>query len=154
MNNRWQPTATIRLKEKDICTGSKGDCHLYIDQINLNRSKITNAELKMLTTFQNLKDLSLEQTQISDEGLHYLSKLSKLEWLNLFKSQVSDGGMAQLIKLESLQYLPIGKTKVTDTGLIHIKKIKSLNNPNIEGVIIGKSIYDGDIKINELAKQI
>ena len=35
-----------------------------------------------------------------------------------------------------------------------IKKIKSLNNPNIEGVIIGKSIYDGDIKINELAKQI
>ena len=35
-----------------------------------------------------------------------------------------------------------------------IKKIKSLNNSNIEGVIVGKSIYDGDIKINELAKQL
>jgi len=35
-----------------------------------------------------------------------------------------------------------------------IKKIKSLNNANIEGVIVGKSIYDGDIKINELAKQM
>jgi phosphoribosylformimino-5-aminoimidazole carboxamide ribotide isomerase len=35
-----------------------------------------------------------------------------------------------------------------------IKKIKSLNNANIEGVIVGKSIYDGDIKINELAKQL
>ena len=35
-----------------------------------------------------------------------------------------------------------------------IKKIKSLNNSNIEGVIVGKSIYDGDIKISELAKQI
>jgi len=35
-----------------------------------------------------------------------------------------------------------------------IKKIKSLKNQNIEGVIVGKSIYDGDIKINELAKQI
>ena len=35
-----------------------------------------------------------------------------------------------------------------------IKKIKSLNNSNIEGVVVGKSIYDGDIKINELAKQI
>ena len=35
-----------------------------------------------------------------------------------------------------------------------ITKIKSLNNSNIEGVIVGKSIYDGDIKINELAKQI
>ena len=35
-----------------------------------------------------------------------------------------------------------------------VKKIKSLNHPNIEGVIVGKSIYDGDIKINELAKEI
>ena len=35
-----------------------------------------------------------------------------------------------------------------------IKKIKSIKNSNIEGVIVGKSIYDGDIKINELAKQI
>ena len=35
-----------------------------------------------------------------------------------------------------------------------IKKIKSLNDSNIEGVIVGKSIYDGDIKINELVKQI
>ena len=35
-----------------------------------------------------------------------------------------------------------------------IKKIKSLNNSNIEGIIVGKSIYDGNIKINELAKEI
>jgi len=35
-----------------------------------------------------------------------------------------------------------------------IKRIKSLNNPNIEGIIVGKSIYDGDIKIKELAKEI
>ena len=35
-----------------------------------------------------------------------------------------------------------------------IKKIKLLNKSNIEGVIVGKSIYDGDIKINELSKQL
>jgi len=35
-----------------------------------------------------------------------------------------------------------------------IKKIKSENNSNIEGVIIGKSIYDGDIKISDLAELI
>ena len=35
-----------------------------------------------------------------------------------------------------------------------VKKIKSLKSPNIQGIIIGKSIYDGDIKIKELAKQI
>ena len=40
------------------------------------------------------------------------------------------------------------------SSLEDIKKIKSLSNSNIEGVIIGKSIYDGDIKINDLAKLI
>jgi len=31
-----------------------------------------------------------------------------------------------------------------------IKKIKTLNQFNIEGVIVGKAIYDGDINLNEL----
>ena len=35
-----------------------------------------------------------------------------------------------------------------------IIKIKSLSNSNIEGVIIGKAIYDGDIKISDLAELI
>jgi len=40
------------------------------------------------------------------------------------------------------------------SSLEDIKKIKSLSNSNIEGVIVGKSIYDGDIKINDLAELI
>ena len=35
-----------------------------------------------------------------------------------------------------------------------IKKAKDLNNKKIEGIIIGKAIYDGDIKLDELAKEI
>ena len=35
-----------------------------------------------------------------------------------------------------------------------IKKAKGLNNKNIEGIIVGKAIYDGDIKLDELAKEI
>ena len=35
-----------------------------------------------------------------------------------------------------------------------IRKAKELNNKNIEGIIIGKAIYDGDIKLGELAKEI
>ena len=35
-----------------------------------------------------------------------------------------------------------------------IKKAKELNNKNIEGIVVGKAIYDGDIKLNELAKEI
>ena len=35
-----------------------------------------------------------------------------------------------------------------------IKKAKELNNKNIEGIIVGKAIYDGDIKLEELAIEI
>ena len=35
-----------------------------------------------------------------------------------------------------------------------IKKAKELNNKNIEGIIVGKAIYDGDIKLEELAREI
>ena len=35
-----------------------------------------------------------------------------------------------------------------------IKKAKELNTKNIEGIIVGKAIYDGDIKLEELAKEI
>ena len=34
-----------------------------------------------------------------------------------------------------------------------LKKAKGLNK-NIEGIIVGKAIYDGDIKLDELAKEI
>ena len=34
-----------------------------------------------------------------------------------------------------------------------IKKAKKLNN-NIEGIIVGKAIYDGDIKLEELVKEL
>ena len=35
-----------------------------------------------------------------------------------------------------------------------VKKAKNLNNKNIEGIIVGKAIYDGDIELDELVKEI
>jgi phosphoribosylformimino-5-aminoimidazole carboxamide ribotide isomerase len=35
-----------------------------------------------------------------------------------------------------------------------IKKAKELRNKNIEGIIVGKAIYDGDIELEELAKEL
>ncbi len=35
-----------------------------------------------------------------------------------------------------------------------IKKAKELNNKNIEGIIVGKAIYDGDINLDELAREL
>ena len=40
------------------------------------------------------------------------------------------------------------------SGIDDIKKAKELNNKNIEGIIVGKAIYDGDIKLEDLANEI
>ena len=57
-------------------------------------------------------------------------------------------------------------TKVADTSncpviisggvssIDDIKKAKELNYNNIEGIIVGKAIYDGDIKLDELVKEL
>jgi len=59
----------------------------------------------------------------------------------------------ETIKIAELSNCPVvisgGVSSIND-----IKKAKELNNVKIEGIIVGKAIYDGDIKLNELAKEI
>ena len=40
------------------------------------------------------------------------------------------------------------------SSMADIKKAKELKSKNIEGIIVGKAIYDGDINLEELAKEI
>ena len=58
---------------------------------------------------------------------------------------------------ESIKIAKISNCPVIISGgvssIFDVKKAKTLNK-NIEGIIIGKAIYDGDIKLNELAKEI
>ena len=55
---------------------------------------------------------------------------------------------------ETIRISEISSAPVVVSGGISsikdIKKIKTLNNFKIEGVIVGKAIYDGDINLNEL----
>ena len=59
----------------------------------------------------------------------------------------------ETIKIAELSNCPVvisgGVSSIND-----IKKAKDLNNKKIEGIIIGKAIYDGDIKLNDLVKEI
>ena len=57
------------------------------------------------------------------------------------------------IKIAEISNCPV----VTSGGVSSIndiKKAKELNNTKIEGIIVGKAIYDGDIKLDQLAKEI
>ena len=59
----------------------------------------------------------------------------------------------ETVKIAKLSNCPVvisgGVSSIND-----IKKAKELNNKKIEGIIVGKAIYDGDIKLDELAKEI
>ena len=59
---------------------------------------------------------------------------------------------------ETVQIADLSNCPVVISGGVSsindIKKAKELNNNKIEGIIVGKAIYDGDIKLDELAKEI
>ena len=59
----------------------------------------------------------------------------------------------ETVKIAEISNSPViisgGVSSIND-----IKKAKDLNNKKIEGIIVGKAIYDGDIKLDELAKEI
>jgi phosphoribosylformimino-5-aminoimidazole carboxamide ribotide isomerase len=89
-----------------------------------------------------------------------------------FLKEINDFGVSRLIYTdinkdgtktgpnfdETLQAAKISNCPVIISGgvssLNDIKKAKELKNKNIEGIIIGKAIYDGDIKLEDLAKEI
>ena len=61
--------------------------------------------------------------------------------------------LEETVKVADISNCPViisgGVSSIND-----IKKARELNNKNIEGIIVGKAIYDDDIKLNELAKEI
>ena len=80
--------------------------------------------------------------------------ISRIIYTDINKDGTKKGpSIKDTIELSTIVKIPFiisgGISSIAD-----IKEIKSLDNSNIEGVIVGKSIYDGDIKINELAKYI
>jgi phosphoribosylformimino-5-aminoimidazole carboxamide ribotide isomerase len=59
---------------------------------------------------------------------------------------------------ETLKVAEVSSCPVIISGgvssISDIKKAKELRNKNIEGIIVGKAIYDGDIKLEELVKEL
>jgi len=91
--------------------------------------------------------------------LDYLNEVNEFGASRLIYTDINRDGMKQspnfeeTIKVADTSTCPViisgGVSSIED-----IKKAKELNNKNIEGIIVGKAIYDGDINLDELAKEI
>ncbi len=97
-------------------------------------------------------------TEESDKlTTEYLKKVNNYAVSRIIYTDINRDGTKQSPNFEETQKVAnISNCPVVISGGVSsindIKKAKNLNN--IEGVIVGKAIYDGDIKLDELAKEI
>jgi phosphoribosylformimino-5-aminoimidazole carboxamide ribotide isomerase len=85
----------------------------------------------------------------------YLKKVNNYGFSRVIYTDIDrDGTKTEPNIEETLSIAKISSVPVIVSGGISsiedIKKIKILNQYNIEGVIVGKAIYDGDIKLSDL----
>jgi len=106
------------------------DGYLSVSGWKENSNKLTLDYLKEVNNFGTSR---LIYTDINRDGMKQGPNLSET-------SRVADNSNCPVI-------ISGGVSSIDD-----IKKAKQLNHKNIEGIIVGKAIYDGDINLKELSK--
>ena len=91
--------------------------------------------------------------------LDYLKEVNDFGASRLIYTDINKDGMKQSPNFEETSKVAdVSNCPVIISGGVSsiddIKKVKELNNNNIEGIIVGKAIYDGDIQLDELVKEI
>ena len=91
--------------------------------------------------------------------MDYLKEVNNFGASRLIYTDINRDGMKQSPNFnETSKVADTSKCPVIISGGVSsiddIKKARELNNNNIEGIIVGKAIYDGDIKLDELAKEL
>ena len=91
--------------------------------------------------------------------LDYLKEVNDYGVSRLIYTDINRDGMKQSPNFdETAKVADVSNCPVIISGGVSsiedIKKARKLKNNNVEGIIVGKAIYDGDIKLDELAKEV
>ena len=115
-----------------IAGAAFGDAHLQklepvgndLLWLDLSRTGITDAGLKVLAKMPNLERIDLRGTSVGDPGVRALAGLRHLETLSLYGTAVTDAGLEAIRELPSLRRLYVGGTKVTASGTDALRKAR------------------------------
>ena len=126
----------------------KDACQKFKDQIALG----LDAKEGNLAVSGWKENLNIKTTDFLKEVNSY--GVSRIIYTDISRDGMKTSpNFEETIKIAELANCPVmisgGVSSIND-----IKKAKELNNNKIEGIIVGKAIYDGDIKLEELAKEI
>jgi len=126
----------------------KDACQKFPNKIALGLDA-KNGYLSVSGWKENSNKLTLDfLNEVKDFGL------SRIIYTDINRDGMKQGpNFEETKKIANVSECPViisgGVSSIND-----IKKAKELNNINIEGIIIGKAIYDGDIKLEELVKEL
>ncbi len=108
-------------------------------RVNLDNSRVVDAQLQQLQLLSHLETLSLAHTRITDKGLVHLGKLTHLKGLNLGLTQVTDAGLLHLCGLTNLRFILLDNTEITDAGLSHLRKLPRLGSLSLQATRITRA---------------
>ena len=143
-----------------------------VEKVILGSAAIKDKEFlkEACTKFENKIALGLDakdgnlsvsgwKENLNVKTLNYLKEVNDFGVSRIIYTDINRDGMKTGPNFdETVKIAEISKCPVVISGGVSsmkdIKKAKELNNKKIEGIIVGKAIYDGDIKLDELAKEI
>lgn len=97
-----------------------------VTAVQLAEGRVTDAELQVVKSFPQLRNLDLRRTQVTDKGLAHLERLTKLQELYLDSTRLTDAGLGRLEGLKELRKLSLNDTEITDLGLGFLKELTNL----------------------------
>ena len=143
-----------------------------VDKVILGSGAIKNKEFlkEACRKFENKIALGLDskdgklsvsgwKENLNVKTIEYLKEVNEFGISRIIHTDINRDGMKTSPNLdETVKIAEISNCPVVISGgvssLSDIKQAKGLKNKNIEGIIVGKAIYDGEIKLDELAKEI
>ena len=143
-----------------------------VDKVILGSGAIKNKEFlkEACRKFENKIALGLDskdgklsvsgwKENLNVKTIEYLKEVNEFGVSRIIHTDINRDGMKSSPNLdETVEIAEISNCPVVISGgvssLSDIKQAKGLKNKNIEGIIVGKAIYDGDIKLDDLAKEI
>jgi uncharacterized membrane protein len=90
-------------------------------RLNLRHAGVTDAEVKTIVTFKNLRHLRLERNDVTDAAAKDITTLKDLTYVNLTNTKVTDAGLDTLSQLPKLQRLYVWSSAITPTAVDKIK---------------------------------
>jgi hypothetical protein len=93
-----------------------------ITELDLSDTKITDAAMETVATFQRLTRLNISNTGVSDTGLASLKTLTSLDYFAAHSTGVSDAGLETLKSLRKLKNVYLWKTRVSSSSADALQK--------------------------------